>query len=192
MSKKKKQTLRSIAKYPALDPHLNLRTRIDELDFDYLDKLNDKEKQFLNNFANEYTHTVFKKGKKRLHKKKEVESEKNKLLRDLHKNLQQQIKAIVNLINSMQGYGSTKTKLKRIVTKFRLALKKQIKREMAFIKDVYKKDAYDRNNARNRCVLSRAKAQGKVLGYDDLPETFGINENVEDELIDMIDKKREN
>ena len=63
---KKKITKRNSLRFPALEKKVNLKTRTDLLqDFDYIDKLNDKEKMFLNNFLEEEIITNFNhKGKK--------------------------------------------------------------------------------------------------------------------------------
>lgn len=50
-----------------------------------------------------------------------------------------------------------------------------------------KKEVYNRNNARNRCVYSRAKAQNKVDDSDDIRTKSTTN--IEDYLIDYIDDK---
>lgn len=62
----KKRTSRSRSRFPALEKKFNLRSRQRVLeDFDYVHKLNDKEKQFLNNFLEEEIITNFKhRGKK--------------------------------------------------------------------------------------------------------------------------------
>ena len=41
-------------KYPALNPGLNLRSRHDEIEVDYLHKLSEEEKDWLNKFNEEY------------------------------------------------------------------------------------------------------------------------------------------
>lgn len=57
-----------------------------------------------------------------------------------------------------------------------------------------KKDCTDRNNARNRCLYTIAKAQNKVLDVNP-PDTdesvvkIRSNLDVEDSLIDVIDEK---
>jgi hypothetical protein len=49
----KKQSKRSKTKYPALKPELNLRSRYDIIDYDYVDKLSEKDKAWLNKFTEE-------------------------------------------------------------------------------------------------------------------------------------------
>ena len=63
----KKPTRRSKEKYPALIPHLNLRTRFEQIDYDYIDQLTDAEKDWLNRFTEEYTNASFKNKKDRIH-----------------------------------------------------------------------------------------------------------------------------
>jgi hypothetical protein len=57
--KKKKLNKRSNRKYPALDKTFNLKTRGELLDFDYVDKLNPKEKEWLNRFVEETVNASF-------------------------------------------------------------------------------------------------------------------------------------
>ena len=102
-----------MAKYPALQQELNLKTRQDLLENDYLDKLSEKEKDWLNRFNEEYVNTNFSHEGKRVHPKKI-----------------------------------------RIKT-----LKSGEKKKI----DVYKNEAEQRNNSRNRCVLTREKARGEFL-----------------------------
>lgn len=101
----KKTNRRSKIQYASLKPEYNLKTRRDLIDYDYLDKLSPKEKEWLAKFTEEYTNASFKKGKKHLHKNKDG-----------------------------------------------------------------KKDCYDRNNARNRDIYTREKAQGSLEYFPDLPE----------------------
>lgn len=120
---KRKKTKRSNKRYPALDPAVNLKTRIDLIDYDYIDKLSDKEKEFLNKFTEEYTIASFKKGKKKIHTKKEHE-----------------------------------------------------------------KDAYDRNNSRNRCIYTKSKAYGNLSYLEDLKEMMKDDFfEMEEDLIEKID-----
>ncbi len=54
--KKVKVTRRSKAKNAALDPKYTLKSRLELLDFDYLDRLNAKDLAWLNKFSDEFTH----------------------------------------------------------------------------------------------------------------------------------------
>lgn len=79
------------------------------MDYDYLDKLSEKEKEWLNAFTEEYVHANMNHKGKKLHKTQKL-----------------------------------------------------------------KRDCYNRNNARNRCIWTRAKASGMVMDIDILnePETL--------------------
>ena len=57
---KKKRTKRSSQKYPALKKELNLKTRSDLIDYDYLDKLSTKELEWLNQFTTEFVAADFR------------------------------------------------------------------------------------------------------------------------------------
>lgn len=69
---------RSKSKHPNLTPNLNLKVRQELVDYDYLDKLSDAEKDWLNQFTGEYVGASFKKTKagnysgKNLHKGKKM------------------------------------------------------------------------------------------------------------------------
>lgn len=54
---------------------LNPKSRWELLDFDYIDKLSEKEKDFLNKFAEEYIHGSFEHTRKDLHKSKKAKRE---------------------------------------------------------------------------------------------------------------------
>lgn len=116
-----KRNRRNKSKYPALKPDLNLKTRTDLIDYDYLDKLSDKEKAWLNSFTEEYVGANMKHKGKKFHKTKAM-----------------------------------------------------------------KKDCYDRNNARNRCIYTKAKASGQIDYLEDLKNTYSLDGNTpEDELISL-------
>jgi hypothetical protein len=59
-SKKKKKTRRSEVKYPALDSSYMPKVRQEYFDLDYLDQLNDEEKEWMNKFMNEELNASFK------------------------------------------------------------------------------------------------------------------------------------
>lgn len=54
------KTKRQRTKYPALEKGVNLKSRQELLDYDYLDKLGPEEKQWLNNFTEEYIGADFR------------------------------------------------------------------------------------------------------------------------------------
>lgn len=120
-----KKTKRAKVKYSALDPTVNLKTRYELIsDYDYLDKLTDKEKSWLNKFTKEYVNA-------------DLDKKKGK---NLHKT------------------------------------------------DKMKKDCYDRNNARNRCIWTKCKASGKFVSIDEVPKKAIENEAYEEHLIEKLDK----
>lgn len=125
MVKKKKENRRSLTKYPALRPELNLKTRTEVAEYDYVHKLSDDEKAWLNKFTEEYVNANIPKYKPKLHKTKKL-----------------------------------------------------------------KKDCYDRNNARNRDVFTRAKA-GSQLKYLEELKTNLIESHLEDRIIEKIDREKE-
>lgn len=112
---KKKKNRRNNAKYPALRPELNLKTRSDLIDYDYIDQLSEKDKDWLNRFTEEYTHARFD------HKGKKIQTKR--------------------------------------------------------------KDSYDRNNARNRDILTRVKAEGRLKATETIDEKDISVMSPEDQLI---------
>jgi hypothetical protein len=106
-STQKPKNRRNLSKYPALDPSLNLKSRTELLDYDYLNKLSDEELNWLNKFTEEYVHANLDTAKPRnnLHRTKSL-----------------------------------------------------------------RKECYDRNNARNRDVLIRQKAQNKSIYLEEIKE----------------------
>ncbi len=117
-----KKNRRNKTQYPALHPELNLRSRTELLDYDYLDKLTDKEKSFLNKFTEEYVNASVDVKKK---------------WRNLHK---------------------TKEAIR---------------------------DCFNRNNARNRDVLTQQKAMGKHTYLEDITDVGKSDYQSIDDKIDM-------
>lgn len=67
---KKKKTKRSETKYPGLVKEMNLKIRQELIDQDYINKLSEDEKKWLNQFNKEYITADFRDKKNRLHPKK--------------------------------------------------------------------------------------------------------------------------
>lgn len=198
----KRNTRRANSKYPALDPELNLKTRFEQLDFDYIKKLPDtwtdpktgkkyNPKQFLNDFANEFIHADFTSNKKRIHKKKKVDGKDNKYIKSLMEETHNKFKELVYNLNNSGISTTRKMKLKKILNRSKVELEKNIKELLHYIDDFYKKEAEDKNNSRNRCRYTKGNAQNKTMGLSQLSETFLAFGNLEDELIDKIDRERE-
>jgi len=135
--KSEKYVKYSKAKYPALNVNRQVANRKEYLEVDYLHKLNDEEKEFLNSFQSETVITNFK------HRGEKLYDKDNR------------------------------------------------------------KEFYDDNNRRNRCMLSKAKATGMIVSYS--KDSKGIQyfnhlieqskvyledkEGVEDALLTLIDLK---
>lgn len=117
---KKPRNRREAAKYPALDKSLNLKNRAEFIDYDYVHKLSEEDKEYLNKFTEEYVNASFKKGKRHIQKGKE-----------------------------------------------------------------FKKESYDRNNARNRCQWSDAKKTGHADYLEDTKKL--MTPNPETGLINKMD-----
>lgn len=193
----KKVNKRNKNKYPGLQPELNLKTRTELVDFDYINTLPEtwidpktgksyNPKQWLNDFNEEYVSAAFNKPK-RIHKKIKVESPQNKSLIDIKLSFLTMIKNINELIDNSAISVKSKTSLKKNTTKFKKNFNTIIKKCLSNIDDHYKKDSETRNNRRNSCVMTRAHAQGKMLSTDILPDGYYSNIDSEDMMIERID-----
>lgn len=84
---KKRGEIRRRSKFPGIDKRVNAKTRHDVLDFDYLHKLSDKEKEWLSNVMDEYVSGNFNHPGKIFHKsgksKRECYSRNNSRNRDV-------------------------------------------------------------------------------------------------------------
>jgi hypothetical protein len=74
-TKKQVGSKRSRTKYPGLVKEVNPRTRWEYLDQDYVDKLSDKEKEFLSNFNEEWLSGNFNHPGRKLHRTKKSRRE---------------------------------------------------------------------------------------------------------------------
>lgn len=104
---KKKKTRRSSKKYPALIPEMNLKTRQELIDYDYIDKLSESEKAWLNKFTEEYVGANLDREnfKNNLNNTKEMKQGIDKMnnLRkfDIYTNLK-----VINMLDSLDDYKS--------------------------------------------------------------------------------------
>lgn len=205
---KKKQTRRSKTQFPALDPKFNLKTRSDLIELESSENLpeswtdpktkkvwtNEALKQYLNDFNSEFINADFKtginEGRKRIHKKKRSEHERNKHLKKLILDFTNHVKQFVNILNEAQITNTSRSKFKKSVNKFKKQLKAQIKKEFKFIEDTFKTGAEFDNNHRNMCILTKQKAMGSLKSLDVLPETIMAKVDTENDLISMIDRKK--
>lgn len=124
-----KKTRRDHIKYKNLDKSVNLKTRQDLIDYDYLDKLSPKELEWLDKFTGEYAGAA-------------LDTENPR--RNLHKT-------------------------KRL-----------------------RKDCYDRNNARNRDVLTRSNAMKRTKTLDDIKKNTvskeeQLNAKIDLQILGVID-----
>lgn len=121
---------RDRVKYRNLDKSVNLKIRHDLIDYDYLDKLDEKELAWLDKFTGEYVGAS-------------LDTENPR--RNLHRN-----KAL-------------------------------------------RKDCYDRNNARNRDVLSRSNVRKKTKNLDDIKSVTvndeeSLNVKIDLQLTGIVDE----
>lgn len=115
---------RAKTKYPALKPELNLKTRYELIDYDYIDKLSETDKEWLNKFTEEYVNANL---------------DRHDLSKNFHNNIE------------------------------------------------LKKDCDRRNNARNRDILTRAKASGNHVSTDEiLLNKKSLKINSEDNLFKKV------
>lgn len=56
-------------------------------------------------------------------------------------------------------------------------------------KEHHKKAVYKKNNARNKCILSRSKANGSIKYFDDLKRDERLIDSFEDIIIEKIDSE---
>ena len=95
-TKKRKNNRRNREKYPALKPEFNLKIRSELIDYDYLDKLNDREKEWLNKFTEEYINANLnrKNIRKNLHNTKKLKRDCDKRNNDRNADILSREKAI--------------------------------------------------------------------------------------------------
>lgn len=84
---------RSKAKYPALDKKFTLKIRQDLIDQDYIEKLSEEEKDWLNRFNEEYVNAKMDHKGKKLHRTKKMRKTIWKLNNDRNQDAYSKAKA---------------------------------------------------------------------------------------------------
>lgn len=119
--KKKKvvKNRRNQEKYPALRPELNLKTRQELIDYDYLDKLSPKELQWLNDFTEETVNTKFDRDNLdnninfKLEHKQEADRANNRRKTDLYLKLK-----VGNMLDDWEDYKTRVASAEEILEEF--------------------------------------------------------------------------
>lgn len=195
-------TRRSKTKYPALDATKNLRSRSDLIDFDYLDKLSERELEFLNKFVSETIITDFNhhpEMKKLIRQKKQIIEDATYLsikreIESLKKRPRKNEKRIKELKKTLklikdQNQEIYADKLADIEE----ALQELREKYLLFPDKNDHKQFYNENNSRNTCMLNRAKTMNKLdniddTAYEELEENKQTFYFAEDELIDLLER----
>jgi hypothetical protein len=208
---KEKKKARQRSKYPALERKLNLNSRRDYIELDYIDgvkdsdgnmvirPLNEEEKQFFNDFYEETIVTNFLHDDelRRLNKIKNGIIECNQV-----KNLKAQIKTLDNKKDSYKI-----NKLKHTIKLIKKQNEEKFEDEMEYLNQQIQdrreevllypdpedhKEFYTQNNARNRCLYNKIKNMGMLDHLD--PKKYerylmGCFNNIdfEDVLINELD-----
>lgn len=114
MAKKRNNQL-----YPGLDKSKNLKIRQEVMDQDYIHKLNNEEKDWLDRFNREFNNAEFNHGGKVLHKTNKLKKSCNKRNNDRNADEYSLAKAQNKLINTSkekQGHESNKDVVNKIET----------------------------------------------------------------------------
>lgn len=101
--KEKKENRRSKQKYPALKPQYNLKIRYELFDQDYIHKLNDEEKEWLNRFNEEYNNANFNHRGNVLHDNPELKKSCYDRNNSRNRDILAKAKASGSLIDAPQG-----------------------------------------------------------------------------------------
>lgn len=205
-----KKTKRKKSKYPALSKGLNLKSRKDYIECDYINgiydeygneiirPLNKKEMEFLNNFYEETVVTNF------LHDDRliDLNNQKKNLLKSDYLD---KVKLDLSTAKENQDRKeiSRLTKLSKVIKEQTADVKeaelariekkaKKIRKEVLLYPDKEDhKRFYKDNNARNSCIYNRSKIQDKLL---DLFDETTVVDNMEDldpeTLLELLEEKK--
>jgi hypothetical protein len=142
---KKKKNRRSNTKYPGLRPDLNLKTRYDLLDQDYITTLPDKKIKHCSNAKGDC---------KICNNPKTAFVNPLEYLNDFNEEYVNDKLDRKNLSNNKHNTPALK------------------------------KDCDDRNNSRNRCILTQQKASGRMVDYEKIQEMdYSVNSPEEEMML---------
>ena len=201
MSKKKK-TVRNTTEHSSINHNLNLKSRWEEISDinEYFHTLPKEAKEWLDKYVENEINADFRE------KQLITEDTANVLLKQYVKEIknykgERKVKDFVNkylirednvpldIIKDM-FFEQNDKKLLKLVSKLKNDIsenmKKVSKREVNKIIKLIRNEVFNKNNARNRCILTKAKAGGYLNYLEDLPENeHGVSS--EDEVIAKID-----
>lgn len=175
----KKKNRRSNTKYPALKPELNLKTRYNLILDDYSNDLPDKKIPHCDNLKKECK--ICNNPKTRMINPKEWANQFNEeyVNARFDKNkkpiLNEKLNPMPVKTETIENAGPNHDITTVIVTK-----------------NTYKKQSYDGNNARNRCILTQQNAAGRMVDYEKIKEKDLKVKSPEEELLlkEELSKKK--
>lgn len=196
------KTIRNTTKHSSIDPNLNLKSRYEEHSDinEYFHTLPPEAKEWMDKFVENEINADFREKRlidensaKKLLKQyvKEIKNYKGerKVKDFVNKYLIREDNIPIHLIKDM-FFEQNDKKLLKLVSKLKDAIsenvKKASKREVNKIMKIMEKEAYGKNNARNRCVLTKSKAGGHLNYLEELPESEQSFSS-EDDVISKID-----
>lgn len=214
-TKPRKKNRRNQTKYPALDKGLNVSSRYDYIEPEYINgvknangelvipPLNEEAKRFLNQYYEEavITNFIHHPEIRRLHDKK------NKIIvDDTVRILQKELRELkVDKITNKKRISEIK-QIIRITKKSNEELYedqlKDIEIELQELRDEYllfnnqeeRSELYGENNSRNRCIFNISKIQCKLdfldpYQYEKMEELSSDNIDAESELINKLERE---
>ncbi len=187
MPKKPPKTIRNSTKHSSIDPNLNLKSRFEEHSDinEYFHTLPPEAKEWMDKYVENEINADFR--EKRLvdenstkkllkHYLKEIKNYKGerKVKDFVNKYLIREDNIPISVIKDL-FFEQDDKKILKLVSKLKDAIsenvKKASKREVNKIMKIMEKEAYNRNNARNRCILTKSKAGGHLNYLEELPES---------------------
>lgn len=205
MPSKKKPNQREQTKHSAVKPQLNLRSRWEELQDlnEYYHELPPDAQEWLNTYAENFINadfsekTVLTESNTKLLLKQYIKEIKNynneKKVKDFVSKYLIRVDNIPVKIIKEMFFEADEKKLLVLVEKLKEAITENItkasKREVNKVIKMIQKEVYNVNNARNRCIITRTKAQGSLNYIEELSESDHYSTD-EDDLINKIDLEK--